>query len=148
MKLVVDACVFAAAQLSEQTTSPDSTAFLDACIKGETTLYAPAILLPEVAATVARAKGSAALGEVAPMKVLQGYRIVIRNVDEAFALLAARLAARFSLRGADSLYVALVRELRASLITDDGEMLVRGAAAVDCMTPAVWLRRRSARSSP
>ena len=104
-------------------------------------------MLPELAATVARKKNDQALGEVAPMKILRGHRLVIRNVDEAFALGAARVAARFSLRGADSLYVALARELRANLITDDAEMLSNGAAAVDCMTPADWLQRRSARRS-
>ncbi len=43
------------------------------------------------------------------------------------------------LRGADSVYVAVAEEFDTLLVTWDTEMLERGAAIAQTITPALWL---------
>ncbi len=52
---------------------------------------------------------------------------------------AAKIAMTQRLRGADSVYVAAAEEFDAILVTWDTEMLKRGAAIVQTITPALWL---------
>lgn len=64
---------------------------------------------------------------------LPRFRLV--PLDAALARLAASLASQYSLRGADAVYVATARRLKAPLITLDDEQLRRGQAVVTTAAP-------------
>jgi predicted nucleic acid-binding protein len=145
MKLVVDACVFAAYQLEEQAVHLKAREFFNLCVELRVSLYAPAIVLPEVAAVVARVRGDGHLGELAPLKVLRGHELRLRGIDESFAWRAGRLAARCGLGGADALYAALAREMRIELVTDDAGLLALSTQVAKVISPAEWVRRQTSR---
>lgn len=95
----------------------------------------PSIVLPEVAGAIAWRTGSPELGSraVALLQELPTSRLV--PVDGPLAVLAAELAARLQLRGADAVYVVLAQRLALPLVTWDREQLARAAGAVTAMTP-------------
>ncbi len=98
-------------------------------------LIAPALLLPEVAGPIARKTRDRRLGRAAVEGILQVRSLRLVELDEALAQAAATLAADLALRGADAVYVALAARLGLSLITLDGQQLVRAAPVVDVRRP-------------
>jgi predicted nucleic acid-binding protein len=98
-------------------------------------LFAPAIVLAEIAAAIARGSGSAdqAARDVQLVRRLTGLQIVA--VGGALADLAARVAAQQRLRGCDAVYVALAQQQQAVLITLDNEQRQRAPATVSAWTP-------------
>lgn len=140
MKLVIDACIFIAEQVREQSEHQSAQALLRTCVERKVQLFAPALVLAEVAAAVARLTQQPSLGEVGALRVSHIPRMAFRHIDLPFASAAARLAARHGLHGADSHYVALARELRCHLITNDDEILRRCPTTTTVMRPAAWLQ--------
>ncbi|WP_395744155.1 PIN domain-containing protein [Prosthecobacter sp.] len=144
MKLVIDACVFAAEQIHDQTEhqTEHQTArtLLQTLVQRKVQFYAPALVLAEVAAAVARATQQSSLGEVGALRVSHLPRLTFRHIDLPFASAAARVAARHGIQGADSHYVALARELRCPLITNDEEILRRCPSTTVVLRPATWLQ--------
>lgn len=94
----------------------------------------PTLLLPETTGPIGRAASELdarrALSELTRLLTL---RIVPFGHD--LARLAAQFAARFKLRGADSVYVALAYDLRMPLVTWDEEQRTRAGAVVTVRTP-------------
>lgn len=142
MKLVIDACIFVAAQVREQAEHEAAQALLKACVEGEFRLYVPSLVLAEVAGAVARLTQQPALGEVGALRVSHVPRLAFRHIDLPFASSAARVAARHGLQGADSHYVALARELRCTLITNDAVILQRCPPTMTVLRPAAWLKQQ------
>jgi predicted nucleic acid-binding protein len=64
--------------------------------------------------------------------------------SEATALVAADLAGRLFLRGADAVYAAVAKRSASSLISLDEELCRRAENEVPCFTPARWLRENPA----
>jgi predicted nucleic acid-binding protein len=95
----------------------------------------PEILLPEVAAALARGLEDTELAyrAAAQLRALPGHRFVV--VDRALGELATRLAADRRLRGCDAVYVALARREGARLVTWDKQQQERAAAVVETLTP-------------
>jgi predicted nucleic acid-binding protein len=60
-------------------------------------------------------------------------------VDDVLAREAARLAAELRVRGADSVYIALARELGLPLVTWDVEQLQRAGPVVESYNPSELL---------
>jgi predicted nucleic acid-binding protein len=144
MKLVIDACVFVAEQIEGQPEFRDCAAFFDHCVRTGVDLFAPAIVLAEVAGAIARICEDNGLADVAVLRLHQFPRLVLRQIDMAFAEAAARAASRWMLRGADAHYAALARELKCPLITNDDELLKRCPATLKVMRPQDWLAARRA----
>lgn len=139
MKLVIDACVFVAEQIEEQPEHRDAALLLEQCVRKGIRIFAPAIVLAEVAGAITRITCDSALGSVSVTRLSHFSRLTYRQVDLDFAEAAARLAARHSFRGADAHYAALARELRCPLITNDEELLRRCPTTMVTQTPAQWL---------
>jgi predicted nucleic acid-binding protein len=93
MNLVVDACVFVAEQMEDQPEFVVADAFFDRCVMTGVRLYAPVIVLAEVAGAVARITGSPALGGVSTTRLRHFPRLYLRQVDLGFGEAAARAAA-------------------------------------------------------
>lgn len=132
MNLVVDACVFVAEQIEDQPEFAATDEFFDHCVRNGIRLYAPAIVLAEVAGAVARITSDPAMAGVSTTRLSHFPKLYLRQVDLSFAEAAARAAARFSLRGADSHYVALAREMKCTLITHDNEVIQRCPPTMKC----------------
>jgi predicted nucleic acid-binding protein len=139
MNLVVDACVFVAEQIEDQREFAAADAFFDHCVRNGIRLYALALVLAEVAGAVARITGDSAMGGVSTTRLSHFPKLYLRQVDLSLAEAAARAAARLSLRGADSHYVALARELKCPLITNDDEVIQRCPPTMKVLRPDKWL---------
>ena len=103
--------------------------------EGDFELFAPALLLTEVAGAIARRTGRPDLGQraAAHLEYLPGLRLVA--MDSALVMAATDLAARLRLRGADAYYVAVAYNLNLPLITLDEEQAQRAAALVAVIRP-------------
>ena len=140
MNLVIDASVFVAEQIEEQREFHAADAFFTHCVKHGVRLYAPVIVPAEVAGAVARITADPGIGSAAMLRLGQFPRLALRQIDLDFAEAAGRAAARWLLRGADSHYAALARELRCPLITNDDELLARCPATMKVLRPEQWLK--------
>jgi predicted nucleic acid-binding protein len=101
-------------------------------------IVGPTLLLPEVTGPLSRESSEfnarralRELGRILNLRVLPLGHELSRH--------AASLAAQFRLRGADSVYVALARQLGMPLVTWDGEQHARASAVVLVQTPAQLL---------
>jgi len=103
--------------------------------KGEEPVVAPVILLAEVASALGRGLGEQELAREV-VSLLRMKRLVeLFPVTEFLSARAAEIAAEQRIRGCDSIYVALARQLDMELVTLDGHQLERGAAVVMTRKP-------------
>ncbi len=99
-------------------------------------LVAPALLLPEVASAVSRITNRPLLARRAVLSLMRLPALRIVPVDSQLAEAAARIAADHRLRGADSVYVALAKQLSLTLVTWDREQARRAAEVIRARAPA------------
>jgi predicted nucleic acid-binding protein len=142
MSLVIDANVFVAAALVEDKFHQTSAEFLlEARLQGGV-IYAPTLILAEVAGVVSRARKDHAYGDVAALRIERFPKTRLRIADGPFARRAARLASRHALSGADAHYVAVASEFGSTLITLDDQLLELGPQVVVAMTPRQWFKSK------
>ena len=140
MSLVIDANVFVAASLVEDRFHQTSTDFLlEARLRGGV-IYAPTLILAEVAGVVSRVRKDHSYGDVAALRIEHFPKTRLRIADGPFARKAARLASRHALSGADAHYVAVATEFGSTLITLDDKLLALDPQIVVTMTPRQWLK--------
>jgi predicted nucleic acid-binding protein len=103
-------------------------------------MIAPVLLVPEVAATVSRGRGSAdlALQFTAALKRLP--HLVLVPLDATLADQAVDVAAQYRLRGSDSVYASVALRFGATLVTLDREQRERAAPLMKSLTPAEAMR--------
>jgi predicted nucleic acid-binding protein len=133
---VVDASVCVALFKADEPGHEAAMAWLTETLSSGEPIVSPAILLPEVAAALARglAMGSAAVSRA--VELLRRRTLVeLFPVTEALAVRAAAIAAEHRLRGTDAIYVALAGRLEMHLITFDRQQVERGAAVVEIRRP-------------
>src|SRR4051794_40719877 len=126
MRINVDANLFVARYREQDSDHSEAVTFFNVCERRKVQFCAPTVLLPEVAGALSRIRGAARFGETAVTRILALPRLSLRPINFDFAERAARLAARFRLRGVDALYLTLARENKAILITRDKELLAAG----------------------
>jgi len=133
---VVDASVYVSRIQQQEMHHADSRRFLEIVTAQELPILCPEILMPEVAAAIARGTDDTDLAQnvAESLRRLSNHRFFA--VDESLSALAARLAAERRIRGCDAIYVALAYREGARLITWDAEQRERAAAAVEALTPA------------
>ena len=138
---VIDASVFIAAAQGGEAFHADARALLEILVDNGAILYVPAIILPEMAAALARQDAEALdiVQQLGAVGDWPGGHLV--PVDEPLAKLSARLAADQRLRGCDAIYVALAHMVGADLITLDNEQRSRAPRSVTTLTPAEALAR-------
>src|SRR2546426_8527336 len=93
------------------------------------------VLLPEVAAAVARRTGDPRLARRAVDAVLRLPALRLVQVDDVLARSAAGIAGRLRVRGADAVYIATATGLRLPLVTWDSEQRDRAARLVEVLVP-------------
>jgi predicted nucleic acid-binding protein len=133
--MVIDASVYVSRLQQQEAHHAESARFLEMAMSRGLPMLCPEILLPEVAAAVARGLDDAGLAQraAAQLRALPGHRFVA--VDRALSGLATRLAAECRLRGCDAVYVALAQREQARLVTWDGQQIERAATVVEILTP-------------
>jgi len=95
----------------------------------------PEIVLPEVASAIARGTEdeNKALNFVDKLMELSNF--VFIPVDRELSVFASEIAARYGLRGCDSIYVAVTQLFGSKLITLDKEQKERASKIVEVKTP-------------
>ena len=132
---VIDASVYVALVNAHEAAHASSWAwFGQANFAGEP-MYAPVILLAEVAAALGRGAGDPALAHRVVQQLLHSRVIELALVTTTMAERAAAIAADYRIRGCDAIYVALAEQLGDELVTLDRQQLERGRAVVVTREP-------------
>jgi predicted nucleic acid-binding protein len=134
--VVIDASVYVSRVQRQEVHHLASVRLLETVAARGVVVVCPEILVPEVAAALARGVDDTEMAwrAAAHLRTLPGHRFV--GVDRALSDLAARLAAGCRLRGCDAIYAALAQREGARLITWDEQQRGRAATIVDTLTPA------------
>lgn len=132
--MVLDVSVWVARLVSVDAFHQLSVNWIEAQAAHHVTLLSPALLLAEVAGAISRRTGNPGLATraVQALQELPALRLV--EMERALMEEAARLAARFGLRGADACYVALAAQLNIPLLTLDREQRSRSAGIVELLS--------------
>jgi predicted nucleic acid-binding protein len=137
--MIIDASVYVSRLQRQEVRHAESVQFLGEVMARGLVVFCPEILLPEVAAAVARGVDDAKLAQRVAMhlRTLPGHRFIA--VDRVLAGLAVRLAAERRLRGCDAVYVALAQQEGARLVTWDRQQRERAEKTVETLTPVEML---------
>jgi predicted nucleic acid-binding protein len=140
LRYTVDASVFVNAFNPHEEGHAASLQILSSIHERGDPVIVPTLLVPEIAAAVARATDDrpAALQYAIATGALPHLTLV--SLTAAVARQAADLAATHRLRGADAIYVAVARRYGTTIVSRDDEQRARGAALVTCQTPEEALK--------
>lgn len=131
----IDASIFGNALFVDEPGHVVSRDLLIAIQDADIPLVLPTLVLPEVAALVARRTGSPDNADrfVDTLRALPYVTWV--SLTPGLAASAAAMASRQSLRGADAVYVAVALRYNTILVTRDQEQIERAPSSLRAMTP-------------
>lgn len=133
--LTLDANIWIAVYDPADSLHDESALFLRSVAKLELSLYGPAFVIIEAGCALAHRTRDRRAGSNA-MQRLQLYPfLTLLPLNDRLLLTAGELGVRFTVRGADALYVATAALSDAPLITWDIELVRRAGA----LTPTDWL---------
>ncbi len=121
----VDASVFLNAFNPSEAGHAESHRVLTWLQEQATPIIVPASVLPEVAATISRVRGDAALARDFASALSRLPNLVLVNLDATLARQAADVAAQHQLRGSDAVYAAVALRFGTVLMTLDREQRER-----------------------
>lgn len=133
--VVVDASVWVSRLVASDVNHDVSRTWLEKFSVQENQFVAPTLVLAEVSGSVARRAEDARLGHDAVKLVLRLPSLRLINVDRSLSEFAAQLAAEHMLRGADSIYVAVAKQLSIPLVTLDEEQFKRASKIIQTIRP-------------
>jgi len=137
----IDASVFVNAFNVREVGHATSRRLLETLHERSYPIVVPTLLLPEVAATIARGSDDADLATRFAMAIGRLPHLVLVTLDPALARQAAQLAATHGLRGADSVYAAVAHRFGSVLVTLDREQQTRAGSVVATRFPSEALRQ-------
>ncbi len=123
--VTVDASVFVNAFSPTEAGSDRSWAYINSLKQAGAAIIVPALLLPEIAASIARKKDDTDLGIRLADEVRLFPGLTLIPLDDALADEAVEIAARHRLRSSDAVYAAVALRFGTDLVTLDGEQLSR-----------------------
>jgi predicted nucleic acid-binding protein len=132
----VDASVFLNAFNPYETGYEDSLRLLALMQERATPIIVPTLLLPEVAAAVARGRGDAGLARSFTAHLSHLPHLVLVPLDTTLARQSAEVAADYHLRGSDAVYAAVALRFGSILVTLDRVQRERVADVLDARFPA------------
>lgn len=133
--VTVDASVFVNAFSPMESGSDHSLEFITRLTQNGIPMIVPTLLLPEIAASIARKQGQAEMGLELAEDIRALPNITLVALDESLARLAAETAAKYKLRGSDAVYAAVALRFGTQLVTLDREQLERLAPALPVSAP-------------
>ena len=132
----IDASVYLNSFNQHEPGSIDSQAFLAQVHQQALPVFAPTLLLVELAAAVARTLQTPADG-LQLAQALQGLPgITWVSLDQALALQVSRVGSQHRLRGADAVYATVAQRHNTILVTLDQQHLQRLASLVIVKKPS------------
>jgi len=134
-RYTVDASVFVNAFNAHEVGHADSLLVLSAMQRAGDPIIVPTLLLPEVAAAVARATKDEPAALQYTSAIERFPHLTFVTLTPAMARHAAELGARHRLRGADAVYVSVARRYGTTIVSLDEEQRTRASAVVACRTP-------------
>ena len=128
--VTIDASVFVSAFTPGEPFHEASKAFMKSVRASGTPIISPALVLPEIAAAIARGQGKPQQGLAFSEEVANLPNLNFISLDESLARLAAQTASTHKLRGSDAVYAAVALRFGTTLVTLDREQLERFDQAV------------------
>ena len=122
--------MFLNAFLSHESGHDESARLLARLREQGSPMVVPALVLPEVAAAIARGQQDAALARAFATNLARLPGLVPVPLDVGLARLAVEAAAKHRLRGADAVYAAVALRFGSTLVTRDPEQHERLRAAL------------------
>ncbi len=132
----VDASVFLNAFNPKEAGHEGSLRFLAYLQAQAIPIVAPTLMLPEVAATVARGRGEPELAREFAATLARLPHLVLVTLDESLANLAVQVAAEHRLRSSDAVYATVALRFGSTLVTLDVEQHERVIRALPTRYPA------------
>jgi predicted nucleic acid-binding protein len=132
---VVDASVWVSVFLTQDVHHRAARRWLEDRLATDEAIVSPVLLLSEVGGAIARQTRSpeTAARALKFIESVPGLRLV--PVDHRLGRVAAELAVRLRLRGADAVYVAVAAHLKISLVTLDAEPRERARKLIEVRMP-------------
>jgi len=134
--LTIDASVFVSAFSPAEAAYGDSKAFMMRVRDASAPVIVPTLVLPEVAAAISRGQGKPELGIAFALELVNFPNLVLVDVDQGTAKLAAETAAHHRLRGSDAVYAAVALRFGSLLVTLDQEQGERLKGVLTVCSPA------------
>ena len=128
--IVLDASVWVSRLVSKDEFHGSVKSWMEEQREAGVQFISPALLLAEVGGAISRRTGEPRLGKkaITQLENLPGLRLV--EMDNELVRQAAKLAAELGLRGADSMYVAVARQLDLPLVTFDVDQRERAGERI------------------
>ncbi|OGS21905.1 MAG: hypothetical protein A2252_09065 [Elusimicrobia bacterium RIFOXYA2_FULL_39_19] len=98
-------------------------------------VYLPEIILPEISSAIARGTNDSALAIEFVEQILTIPTFNFIPIDREISFLAAEIASKYRLKGADSIYVATAKYFDVPLITLDLDQKEKASPLIDVFTP-------------
>lgn len=137
--MIIDASVWVAAFLPQDHHHVDAASLLRQLVERDLPASIPLLALAEIAGAIARRSNSTTTAEAVLDFLTRQVWLECVDIDHALGDVAARVAARYRLRGADAVYVALAISRQQVLITLDAEMSDRSPDSLEVLNPRQWL---------
>ena len=131
MFVVVDASVWVSRMIEGDEFHVAVKSWMNTQRGQDTTFVSPSLLLAEVGGVISRVTGKPELGLNAIQKIENLPEVRIVEMDKALMDEASRIAAKYSLRGADSVYVAVASTLKIPLVTFDVDQREKASKLVE-----------------
>ena len=131
MFVVVDASVWVSRMIEGDEFHVAVKSWMNTQRGQDTTFVSPSLLLAEVGGVISRVTGKLELGLNAIQKIENLPEVRIVEMDKALMDEASRVAAKYSLRGADSVYVAVASTLKIPLVTFDVDQREKASKLVE-----------------
>lgn len=131
MFVVVDASVWVSRLVESDEFHMPVKDWMNAQREQNTTFVSPSLLLAEVGGVISRVTGKPELGLNAIRKIENLPDVRIVDMNKALIDEASRIAAKYGVRGADSVYIAVASTLNIPLVTFDIDQRERASKLVD-----------------
>jgi len=138
--LTIDASVFLNAFNPAEPHHRESSALMKNIRAGGIPVVAPTLVLPEVAAAIARAVGDAESARQFADHLRDLPGLILVALDEDLAMLAAQMASEYRLRGSDAVYGAVALRFGSPIVTLDREQYTRLKPVIASRLPAEMLK--------
>jgi predicted nucleic acid-binding protein len=108
---------------------------MDSIEKKRILVIIPEIVLPEIASAIARGTNNEKIALDFVIKLIKFPNFTFVPVDRELALLSSKIAAKYRMKGSDSIYVVVCKLFNLKLITLDKEQKEKAAKIVEAKTP-------------
>ena len=132
---VIDSSVWVSRLMTIEVHHAVSAGWISRLVAGGSAIELPVSVLAEVSGAVARRTGSRETARSALEGIMRLPNIILFDIDEQLAKLAADIASRVRMKGMDSIFAALAISLSVPLFTWDREQFQRGRSLVDVRNP-------------